>query len=59
LLVWDAKSCSLFRKDREKIFSKVFQKHPPRIVSHFKQVKGLLFFVEKYPPIFSLPGSNK
>ena len=38
---------------------KFFQKHPPRFLSHFKQVKGLLIFFSKYPPIFSLPGSNK
>lgn len=40
-------------------FKNFFKKHPPRIVSHFKQVKGLLIFFSKYPPIFSLPGSNK
>ena len=40
-------------------FQKFFQKHPPRIVSHFKQVKGFLIFFSKYPPIFSLPGLNK
>ena len=37
------------------VFSKIFQKHPPRIVSHFKQVKGLLIFFSKYPPFFRFP----
>ena len=33
------------QKDREKIFfNKYFQKHPPRIASHFKQVKGIKNF---------------
>ena len=36
-------------------FKKTFQKHPPRIVSHFKQVKGLLFFLSKIPPFFCFP----
>ena len=36
-------------------FQKIFQKHPPRIVSHFKQVKGLLIFFSKYPPFFRFP----
>ncbi len=35
-------------------FQKFFQKHPPRIVSHFKQVKGLLIFFSKYPHFFDL-----
>ena len=34
---------------------KFFQKHPPRIVSHFKQVKGLLIFLSKIPPFFRFP----
>ena len=36
-----------------KNFSKFFQNHPPRIVSHFKQVKGLLIFFSKYPHFFA------
>ena len=36
-------------------FKKTFQKHPPRIVSHFKQVKGLLIFLSKIPPFFRFP----
>ena len=38
-----------------KNFSKFFQNHPPRILSHFKQVKGLLIFFSKYPPFFRFP----
>ena len=41
------------KKAREKYFQKIFQKHPPRIVSHFKQVKGLLIFFSKYPHFFA------
>lgn len=33
-------------------FKKFFLKHPPRIVSHFKQVRGLLIFFSKYPHFF-------
>ena len=44
----------------QKNFSKIsFKNTPPGFLSHFKQVKGLLIFFSKYPPIFSLPGSNK
>ena len=35
------------------IFQKFFQKHPPRIVSHFKQVKGLSIIFWKYPHFFA------
>ena len=38
-----------------KNFSKFFQNHPPRILSHFKQVKGLLIFFSKIPPFFRFP----
>ena len=38
-----------------KNFSKFFQNHPPRILSHFKQVKGLLIFFSKIPPFFHFP----
>ena len=32
---------------------KYFQKHPPRFLSHFKQVKGLLIFFSKHPHFFA------
>ena len=40
---------------KSEIFKIFFQKHPPRIVSHFKQVKGLLIFFSKHPPFFRFP----
>lgn len=40
-------------KKERKIFLKNFQKHPPRIISYFKQVKGLLIFFSKYPHFFA------
>lgn len=50
--IW-LKMLFLFSKsEMEKIFLKNFQKHPPRIISYFKQVKGLLIFFSKTPPFF-------
>lgn len=43
----------LMNREEFFVFSKFFQKHPPRIVSHFKQVKGLLIFFSKYPHFFT------
>jgi hypothetical protein len=41
------------KKQEKNIFKKFFQKHPPRIVSCFKQVKGLLVFFSKHPHFFA------
>ena len=41
------------KKQEKNILKKFFQKHPPRIVSHFKQVKGFLIFFSKYPHFFA------
>jgi len=40
-------------KLEKNIFKNIFQKHPPRFLSHFKQVKGLLIFFSKHPHFFA------
>ena len=37
------------------MFFQNFFQTPPRIVSHFKQVKGFLIFLSKIPPFFRFP----
>lgn len=41
--------CSCFQESKRK---NIFQKHPPRFLFYFKQVKGLLIFFSKTSPFF-------